>query len=151
MVKIEDLKKIREMTGASVDAVRQALERAEGRIEQALSLLKERGAVVAAKKADRETGEGIISSYIHSNGKIGVLVKLMCETDFVARNEQFKKLSYELAMHIAAADPQSVEELLYQAYIRDEDTTVEELIKNYIAKMGENIKIGEFCRFEIRK
>ena len=110
------------MTGASVDAVRQALERAEGRIEQALSLLKERGAVVAAKKADRETGEGIISSYIH-----------------------------ELAMHIAAADPQSVEELLYQAYIRDEDTTVEELIKNYIAKMGENIKIGEFCRFEIRK
>ncbi len=149
MAKIDDLKKIRNMTGASVDAIRKALEEADGEIERALKLLKDRGAMVAAKKASRQTGEGIISYYVHANSKVGVLVKLLCETDFVARTEQFKKLGHELAMHIAAMDPISINDLLSQTYIRDQDMTIDALIKDYIAKLGENIKIGEFCRFEI--
>ena len=149
MAKIDDLKKIRNMTGASVDAIRKALEEADGEIERALKLLKDRGAMVAAKKASRQTGEGIISYYVHANSKVGVLVKLLCETDFVARTEQFKELGHELAMHIAAMDPISIEDLLLQTYIRDQDMTIDALIKDYIAKLGENIKIGEFCRFEM--
>jgi len=137
------------MTGASVDAIRKALEEADGEIERALKLLKDRGAMVAAKKASRQTGEGIISYYVHANSKVGVLVKLLCETDFVARTEQFKELGHELAMHIAAMDPISINDLLSQTYIRDQDVTMDALIKDYIAKLGENIKIGEFCRFEI--
>lgn len=149
MVKIDDLKKIRDMTGAPVDAIRKTLEEADGEIERALELLKDRGAMVAAKKAHRQTGEGIISYYVHANSKVGVLVKLLCETDFVARTEQFKELGHELAMHIAAMDPINTENLLSQTYIRDQDMTIDALIKDYIVKLGENIKIGEFCRFEI--
>ncbi len=149
MAKIDDLKKIRNMTGASVDAIRKALEEADGEIERALELLKDRGAIVAAKKTNRQTGEGIVSYYIHANNKVGVLVKLLCETDFVARTEQFKELGHELAMHIAAMDPISINDLLLQTYIRNQDMTIDALIKDYIAKLGENIKIGEFCRFEV--
>jgi len=137
------------MTGASVDAIRKVLEEADGEIERALELLKDRGAMVAAKKANRQTGEGIISYYVHANSRVGVLVKLLCETDFVARTEQFKELGHELAMHVAAMSPANIEELLAQQYVRDPNQTVSELIKDYIAKLGENIQIGEFCRFEI--
>ncbi|MBU2081870.1 elongation factor Ts [Patescibacteria group bacterium] len=149
MVKIEDLKKIREITGVSMDAIRKALEEAGGEIEKAMGLLKERGALVAAKKAGRQTGEGIVSSYIHANGKVGVMVKLLCETDFVARTEQFKELGHEIAMHIAAMNPENVEELVAQSYVRNQDQTIDQLMKDYISKLGENIQIGEFCRFEI--
>ena len=137
------------MTGASIDAIRKTLEEAGGEVERALKLLREKGAMVAAKKAGRQTGEGIISCYIHANGKVGAMVKLLCETDFVARTEQFKKLGHELAMHIAAMEPANIEGLLSQPYIRDGDMTIDALIKDYIAKLGENIKVGEFCRFEI--
>lgn len=149
MVKIEDLKKIREMTGVSVDAIKKALEEADGKIEIALKFLKERGAAVAAQKSERQTGEGLIFSYIHGSGKIGVMVKLFCETDFVARNDEFKNLGHELTLHIAATSPASVEELLAQPYVRDEDITIDALVKNHIGKLGENIRVGEFCRFEI--
>ena len=149
MVKIEDLKKIREITGVSMDAIRKALEEAGGEIEKAMGLLKERGALIAAKKVGRQTGEGVVSFYIHANGKVGVMVKLLCETDFVARTEQFKKLGHEIAMHIAAMNPENVEELVAQSYVRNQDQTVDQLIKDYISKLGENIQIGEFCRFEI--
>ncbi len=149
MAKIDDLKKIRNMTGASIDAIRKVLEEADGEIEKALKLLKDRGTMTAAKKTGRQTGEGIISYYVHANSRVGVLVKLLCETDFVARTEQFRKLGHELSMHIAAMDPIDIENLLSQTYIRDQDMTIEALIKDCIAKLGENIKIGEFCRFEI--
>lgn len=150
MLNINDIKKIRDITGISLDAIRQALLKADGKIEYALDLLKKSGETVAAKKSERETGEGLIFSYVHSNGKIGVLLKLFCETDFVAHNDQFKNLGHELAMHIAAMDPQNSEELLTQAYVRDQDLTVEDLIKNYIAKLGENIRIGEFYRLSLK-
>ncbi|MFH0792342.1 MAG: elongation factor Ts, partial [bacterium] len=97
----------------------------------------------------RKTGEGAVFSYIHANGKIGVLVTLLCETDFVARNEQFKQLGRELAMHIAAMNPKDIPELISQSYVRDQDITIDFLIKDYIGKIGENICVGEFCRFEI--
>lgn len=146
---IGDIKKIREMTGISFDLVRQALEEADGNIELALQMLKKKGVEMSAKKSGRETGEGLVFSYVHSNGKIGVLLKLLCETDFVARNEQFKELGHELSLHIAAMNPQNVEELLLQSYIRDQDLTIDAFIKNYISKTGENIRVGEFCRFDI--
>ena len=146
---IGDIKKIREMTGISFESVRQALLEADGKIELALEMLKKKGIDASAKKSGRETGEGIIFSYVHSNGKIGVLLKLLCETDFVARNEQFKELGHEIAMHIAAMNPQNIEELLSQSYIRDQDVTIDDFLKSYIAKTGENIRISEFCRFEI--
>ncbi|MBI2635423.1 MAG: translation elongation factor Ts [Parcubacteria group bacterium] len=149
MANIEDVKKIREMTGVPLGAIKKALEEADGKIEQALKFLKERGGAVAEKKAGRQTGEGLVSSYIHANGKIGVLIEMFCETDFVARNDEFKNLGHELAMHIAATNPADVDELLGQPYIRDQDITVDALVKNHIAKLGENIRIGEFCRFEI--
>ena len=148
-ININDIKKIREMTGISFDSVRQALEEADGKIELALQMLKKKGVEASAKKSGRETGEGLIFSYVHSNGKIGVLLKLLCETDFVARNEQFKELGHEIAMHIAASSPQNVEELLNQSYIRDQDLTVDDFVKSYITKLGENIRVNEFCRFEI--
>ncbi len=148
-VSIGDIKKIREITGISFESVRQALEDAGGNVEEALQMLKKKGIETSAQKSGRETGQGVVFSYVHSNGRIGVLLKLLCETDFVARNDQFKELGHELAMHIAAMNPQNIEELLLQSYIRDQDVTVDAFIKSYITKTGENIKIGEFCRFEI--
>lgn len=146
---INDIKKVREMTGISFESVREALEEADGKIELALEMLKKKGVEASAKKSGRETGEGLVFSYIHSNGKIGVLLKLLCETDFVAHNEQFKELGHELAMHIAAMNPKNVEELLLQSYIRDPDLTIDAFIKNYIVKLGENIRVGKFSRFDI--
>lgn len=149
MTKIEDLKNIRQRTGISIDAIGKALEEAGGEVEKTLELLKERGAIVASKKANRQTSEGIVASYIHANSKVGVMVELLCETDFVARTEQFKKLGHELAMHIAAMKPENVDELIAQPYVRNQDQTIDGLIKEAISQLGENIKIGEFCRFEI--
>ena len=146
---IDDIKKIREMTGISFDLVHKALIEADGKIETALEILKKSGVEASAKKSKRETGEGLIFSYIHSNGKIGVLLKLLCETDFVARNEEFKELGHELAMHIAATNPKNIEDLLTENYIRDQNITVDSFIKNYITKTGENIRVSEFSRFYV--
>lgn len=149
MVKIEDLKKLRDLTGISIEACRQALQSAEDNIEKALEFLKARGESVAEKKSGRATNQGRIEAYIHGNGKIGVLVKLLSETDFVARNELFVELAHDIALHIAASNPGSVDELLVQPFVKDQDITVGDLIKNYIAKLGENIKVGEFCRLSL--
>lgn len=149
MVNLESLKKIRQLTQAPVDAIKKALEEADDKIESTLELLKRRGGSIAAKKSERSTKEGAVISYVHSNGKIGVVVKLLCETDFVARNEIFQKLGREIAMHIAAMNPSNIEELLFQPYMRDQDVSIENLVKDHIAKLGENIKVEEFCRLEI--
>lgn len=148
-ISVSDIKKVREITGISIDAVHKALLEADGKIEEALEILKKQGIEVAAKKSERKTGEGFIFSYVHATGKIGVLLKLFCETDFVARNEQFKELGHELSMHIAATNPHNTGDLLAQSYIRDQNITIDDLIKNYIAKFGENISIGEFYRLEM--
>lgn len=149
MITLKQIKELRNLTNISIQACKQALEESKGNIKKALEILKKQGAFIAEKKSQREVKDGIIASYIHSNQKIGVLLKLRSETDFVARNEEFQKLAKELAMHIAAMNPENTKELLKQAYIRDLDISIEDLLKSYIAKLGENITVESFIRFEI--
>ncbi|HEY4506816.1 MAG TPA: translation elongation factor Ts [Candidatus Paceibacterota bacterium] len=149
MSDLDTIKEIREATNFSFNEIKKALDEAGGDKSKALGILKERGAAVAEKKSTRSTGQGIVEAYVHSNKKIGVILEILCETDFVARNPMFIELSREVAMHVAAMDPQDVQELLGQAYIRDQSLTIEEFINQYIAKLGENIKIGKFCRLQL--
>lgn len=147
-IDIKLLKQLREETGISVSECRQALEDANGDYKKALVLLKSKAEEKAAKKADRETGQGIIETYVHA-GKIGVMVMLLCETDFVARTDEFKLLGHEIAMQIAAMDPKDVKELLAQEYIKDPSLTIEKMVKEAIHKTGENIVVKKFERFAI--
>ena len=143
------LKKLREETAVSVSDCRNALEEAKGDYKKALELLKARAAEKAAKKADRETSEGLIESYIHGNGKMGSLIEILCETDFVARTDEFKHLAHEIAMQIVAMNPATVEDLLKQEYIKDGSLTIESLVKQAIQKTGENIVVKRFIRFAL--
>ncbi len=193
-VTLEAIKQLRSMTGAGMLDVKKALEETAGDLEQAAQLLRERGIAKAAKKANREVGEGFVGSYVHHNGKIATLVELNSETDFVARNEQFQELARNLAIHIAMANPkyvrrddvpaevvaaeretlknQALEEgkpehiaekmvegrlskffaeivLHEQAYIKDDNKRIEDLITEAIVVIGENIQIGSFSRIAI--
>ncbi|MGQ9753226.1 MAG: translation elongation factor Ts [Thermaceae bacterium] len=194
MSQLELIKKLRESTGAGMMDVKKALEDAGWDEAKAIQLLRERGAVKAAKKANREAREGVIGHYIHHNQRVGVLLELNCETDFVARNELFQNLAKDLAMHIAMAAPKYVSQeeipaeelekerqiylqaalnegkppqvaekiaegrlrkyieevvLLEQPFVKDEKVRVKELIQEAIAKIGENIVVRRFCRFEL--
>lgn len=193
-ISMEDIKKLRAMTGAGMMDVKNTLEETGGNLEQAVQLLRERGIAKAAKKAERAAKEGFVGSYLHHNGKIATLVELNCETDFVARNEQFQLLARNIAMHIAMANPsyrsrdevpaealaserailasQAKEEgkpeaviakivegrlnkffeeqcLLEQRFIKDDSKSIEEIIKEAIATIGENIQVGRFARIAI--
>ncbi len=193
-VTIDQIKHLRELTGLSISICKKALVEADGEVEKALDNLKKQGAAKAAKMADRSTGEGTIAHYVHSNGKIGVLVHIACETDFVAKNEDFQSFARDVAMHIAAAAPTCVSPdevsqeavdkekeiwkeqlknegkpeniwdkiregkekkfraetaLLKQQYVKNPELTIEEYVKDAIAKMGENIKIERFARFTV--
>ncbi len=148
-ISLDQLKKLREETQAGVSDCRQALEDAEGDFAKAKKILQKRGMEKAAKKEGKETSEGVIESYVHANGKIGVLLELKSETDFVSRNDEFKKLAHEIAMQIAAMNPKNVKTLLASAYIRDASQTIEELLKITIAKVGENIQITRFIRYQL--
>lgn len=143
------IKKLRSETQAGVSDCRRVLEDAHGDYGKAKKLLIERGVEKAAKKEDRETAMGMIESYIHANGKVGVLVELRCETDFVARNEEFKKLSHEIALQVVAMNPKNVKELLETPYIRDANMTIADLVKLTIAKIGENITVARFSRMHL--
>ena len=190
----EKIKKLRAMTGAGMMDVKKALEETSFDLDKAASLLRERGIAKAAKKADRSAREGLIGSYVHHNGRVAVLVELNCETDFVARNESFRELAKNLALHIAMANPeytrrdevpqevveaekqalraQALEEgkpeaivekmvegrigkyyaevcLLEQPYIKDDKQTVEQLLTEAVATIGENIQVGRFSRIAI--
>jgi elongation factor Ts len=149
MADIEQIKKLREESQASIADCRKALEESKGDYEKALTWLKKRGAEIAEKKAERETSQGVVEAYIHGNGRIGVIVALLCETDFVARTDEFKKLAHEIAMQISAMNPKDVKSLLAQEYIRDPKLTIDDLIKEAIGKIGENIKVREFSRIEL--
>ena len=128
---------------------KKALEQAQGDETKALDFLSESSARLAAKKSERQIKAGLIDAYIHANRKIGVLLEIGCETDFVARNEIFKNLAHEICLQISAMNPQSVEELLGQPFIKDPQKTVQNLINETVGKLGENIKVGRFTRFEI--
>lgn len=143
------LKKLRDETSASIADCRMALEEAHGDYKKALEWVKKRAVEKAEKKADRETSQGLIEAYIHQGGKVGVLVELLCETDFVAKTDEFKHLAKEIGMQVAAMNPMDVNVLLKQEYIRDGSMTIEKMLKGVIGKLGENIILKRFVRFEI--
>lgn len=194
MSSLEQIKNLREKTGAGIVDVKKALEEAGGDEAKAVEIIRKKGQAKAIKKSDREAKEGLVVSYVHSNGKIGVLVKLFCETDFVAKTDDFKELAKDIAMHIAAMDPQCLKPedlakelvekekeiwkanlknegkksemipkilegkekklreeaaLLTQKFVKNPDQSVNDLIAEKIGKIGENIQVGEFCRFEL--
>ncbi len=193
-VDIKDVSTLRARTGAGMMDAKKALEAANGDIEKAIDILRKSGAAKAAKKADRVSKEGLVESYIHMNGKVGTMIVLNCETDFVARNEKFRALAKDLAMHVAAANPEylriedipanvlekekeiyveqaraqgkneamlgkiaegmlnkfySEKVLLKQNFIKDDEKTIEELIQNATAVMGEKIELTKFSRFTV--
>ena len=148
MADLDQIKKLREETQASIADCRKALEEGNGDYGKALEWLKKRGAEIAEKKQDRETNQGLVDAYVHS-GKVGVLVTLLCETDFVARTSEFKNLAHEIALQISAMNPKDVDVLLKQEYIRDPKLTINDLIKQTIGKLGENIVVKEFSRHEL--
>jgi len=163
-VKTDKIKELREKSGAGVMACRGALLEAEGDILKALECLRQKGLVQAKKKAERVAKQGLITSYIHSGGKIGAMIEVNCETDFVARTGEFKELAHNLAMQVAALAPQYIAKeempegadvepqvacLLLQAYIKEPEKTIQDVITETIAKVGENIKVSRFARFEL--
>jgi len=145
----EQIKKLREKTGAGVMECRRALGETQGDEEKAMEFLKKKGLKVAEEKKERETKQGIIETYSHAGGKVVAVVELLCETDFVARNEDFKTLAHELCMQVAAMAPKDVDELLEQEYIRDPEKKVGDIVNELIRKIRENIKIGRIARFEL--
>ncbi|MBI4128745.1 MAG: elongation factor Ts [Parcubacteria group bacterium] len=154
MADIADIRVLRDTTGAPLSLCREVLEEAGGNVYRAREILRERGAEIVEKKASRETREGIIEAYVHANAKIGALLELRCETDFVSRNEEFRTLAHDLVLQIAATDPAVVPEndvraLLEQPYIKDPNTTVGDRMKETIAKVKENIKLVRFTRYQL--
>lgn len=143
------VKKLRDETGAGVMDIRKALIEASGDEKEAKEILKSKGEAAVAKRTERETSQGVIETYVHAGGKVGAMVFLACETDFVARTEEFKALAKELAMQVAAMNPTSVDELEDQDYIREPGKNVKQLVNEVIAKTGENIQIKKIARFSL--
>lgn len=147
-VTAELVQKLREETSAGVMDCRKALIEANGDIEAAKKIIQEKGLSKVEKRSGREAGAGLVHSYVH-NDRIGVMLDIRAETDFVVRSEPFQKLAHEITMQISATDPKSTEELLAQPYIRDESKTVKDLINDVIAKVGENVIVNQFYRIEV--
>lgn len=139
---------LRNRTGVGMMEAKKALVQAGGDMEQAIAGLKAKGAEVATKKSSRAAGEGVVESYIHA-GKIGVMVEVNCETDFVARNPEFKTFAHEVALQIASMGPSSVDELYDSPYIKDPNKTIREFRNELVQKIGENIQIKRFIRYEL--
>jgi len=148
MISIDQIKRLRGETGISISECKKALEEAQGDINLAKEILKKWGQKFAEKKMKKETKEGLIATYLHSNKKIGALLELGCESDFVAKSEEFQKLAHELCLQIAAMNP-GENSLLSQPWIKDETKTIKDLIADYIAKLGENIIVKKFVRYQI--
>jgi len=147
MVSIDKIKQLREETAAAVSDCKKALEEAKGDLDKAKAILKQWGKDLAGKKAGRGAEQGIIASYIHPNKKIGVLLELNCETDFVAKGQDFQNLAHELCLQIAAIREDVL--LMEQPWVKDQGKTVKDLVDEYIAKTGENIIVKKFERYEI--
>lgn len=158
------VKELRELTGAGILDCKSALEEAGGDFGKAKDILRKKGIAMAAKKAERATAEGLVQTYVHHDGRLGALVEINCETDFVARTEDFSKLAQAIALQIAATNPTYVASedipkgtegdakdlcLLLQPFVRDESMTVADMVKETIRKTGENIRIRRFARFEL--
>jgi len=167
-IPIETVKEVRSRTNVGIADCNKALLEAGGDVEKAIECLKQRGAAIAEAKKDAVATEGIVDAYVHHTRRVGALVELNCETDFVARTPEFKDLAHDLAMQVAAAAPQFLTSedmppeaeaetetdpqtvcLLSQPYIKDPTRTVQDIIAETIAKVGENIKVRRFARFEL--
>jgi elongation factor Ts len=160
------VKELREKTSAGVMDCRNALVQTEGDLDKACEILKEQGLAKAEKRSEREANQGVIEAYIHFGGRLGVLVEVNCETDFVAKTEEFKQLAHDVAMQVAACgaeylsredlpegedlDPKEVC-LLEQKFIRDDTRTIQDLVMETSAKTGEKVAVGRFVRFELGK
>jgi len=141
------IQKLREQTGAGVMDVKRALEQAGGDETKIIEILREKAQKIAEKKqAEREAKQGIVKAYVHGNKKIGTLVQLACETDFVAKNEEFQQLAHDIAMQIAAMNPENTSDLLNQKFIKDDSKTINDLITEKIAKLGEKIEDKKMVR-----
>ncbi len=147
IIKIDQIKQLREETGVSIIECKKALVEAKGNVGMAKEILKKWGSQFAEKSKKRETKEGLIAGYIHPNRKVGALLELNCETDFVAKSPDFQTLAHELCLQIAAMEEDIP--LLSQPWIRDETKKIRDLIGEYIAKLGENITIKKFTRYEL--
>ena len=159
----EDVKKLRDLTGAGMLDCKNALEAADGDFENAKEVLRQKGFEAAAKRAERSTAEGVIHSYIHHNRRLGALVEVNCESDFVARTDDFQRLAQQIALQVAAANPLyiSADEakategdprelcLLEQPFVQDESRTIQDLLSEVVGKTGENIRVRRFARFEL--
>ncbi len=145
---LDQIKELREKTGAGIMDAKKALVEANGNMAEAEEIIRQKGLTKAAKKSDREMKSGLVYTYNHL-GRVGVMVEVNCETDFVAKNEEFTALAKEIAMQVASMNPGSVEELLSQEYIRDSSQTIDDLIKALIGKIGENMNVRRFVRFEL--
>ncbi len=158
------VKELRDQSGAGVMSCRNALIEAEGDMEKAVEILKQQSLLQVEKKAKRSTTEGLVETYVHTGGRIGAMVEINCETDFAARTDEFKELAHHLAMQVAALSPQFISEeevpeeddiepqkacLLLQSYIKSPDKSVQDIVTETIARVGENIKIKRFARFEL--
>ena len=160
----ELIKELRGRTSAGVMDCKRALDESNGNVDKAEEILRERGIALAAKKAGRDTDQGLIETYIHSGGRIGAMVEVNCETDFVARTQEFSDLAHDIAMQVAAMNPLTVEEeksknptdvedenssLLQQPFIKDPSKNIQDLINEIVGKLGENIRIRRFQRFSL--
>jgi len=143
------IKELRESTGLSFGEIKKALDQAGGDDTRAIEILNTLGASMAEKKSARQVKEGLVVSYVHGTGKKGSMVEVLCETDFVARNEDFKTLAKDIAMHIISMRPATTEELMDQEFVKDPSIKVRDLVNKIIAKTGENIQIGKFVVFEL--
>jgi len=145
---MDKIKNLREKTGAGVMNVKRALDKAGGDEKKAADIIKKQNLGKAEKRSERETTQGLIDSYIHL-GKIGVLIEVNCETDFVARNNQFKKFVHEVALQVAQSEAKDVDALLKEEYFRDPKKTIDDLLKEIIIKIGENIKVKKFAKYSL--
>lgn len=146
---MDTIKKLREETGLSFAEIKKALDANAGDETAARVALAERSAVQAAKRADRDIDAGAVAAYIHSSGVIGVMVKLGCETDFVGKNDEFKALAYDIAMHICAMNPESREDLMIQSFIKDASLTIQGRLDAAVSKFGENVQLVDYVRYSI--
>ncbi|RLC35285.1 translation elongation factor Ts [Candidatus Shapirobacteria bacterium] len=146
---IEQVKRLRQEMGLGMMEIKMALEEANGDERKAKQILKEKGYKKAEKRADKETHEGRVFCYEHGNGKLAVMVELLCETDFVAKNDDFVRLGKDLCLQVAGMSPRDSQELLEQDFVKDGSKKVGDLVKEFIAKSGENVKVGRIERFEI--
>ena len=163
-ISADSIRELRARTSAGIMDCKHALEDAQGDLDKAAQLLRERGIATVAKKASRSANEGLIETYVHAGGRIGVIVELNCETDFVARTEDFQELAHNITLQIAAMNPQAIDDerplddldasdgeprLLHQAFVKDSGQTIRDLLTDAVGKLGENIVVKRFTRYNL--